>query len=44
MPLNKDTLDNAPAYELKDLTKHDGSLGDIRTQTYDYYKVSRDWQ
>jgi len=44
VPLNKDTLDNAPAYELKDLTKHDGSLGDIRTQTYDYYKVSRDWQ
>jgi len=44
VPLNKDALDNAPAYELKDLTKHDGSLGDIRTQTYDYYKVSRDWQ
>ena len=44
VPLNKDTLDKAPAYELKDLTKHDGSLGDIRTQTYDYYKVSRDWQ
>jgi sporulation protein YlmC with PRC-barrel domain len=44
VPLNKDTLDKAPAYELKDLTKHDGSLGDIRTRTYDYYKVSRDWQ
>ncbi len=44
VPLNKDVLDRAPAYELKDLTKHDGSLSDIRTTTYDYYKVSRDWQ
>ena len=27
VPLNKDLLKNAPAYDLKDLTKHDGSLG-----------------
>lgn len=33
----------APAYDLKDLTKHDGSLGNIREKTYSYYKVSRDW-
>jgi sporulation protein YlmC with PRC-barrel domain len=44
VPLSKDRLENAPAYELKDLTKHDGSLGDIREQTYTYYNVSRDWQ
>src|ERR1700759_5123337 len=29
VPLSKDRLENAPAYDLKDLTKHDGSLGDI---------------
>ncbi|MDB5740235.1 MAG: PRC-barrel protein [Alphaproteobacteria bacterium] len=44
VPLNKDNIDKAPAYDLKDLLKHDGSLGDVRTKTYDYYKVSRDWQ
>jgi sporulation protein YlmC with PRC-barrel domain len=43
VPLSKDRLENAPAYELKDLTKHDGSLGNIREQTYTYYNVSRDW-
>jgi sporulation protein YlmC with PRC-barrel domain len=43
VPLSKDRLENAPAYDLKDLTKHDGSLGSIRETTYDYYKVSRDW-
>ena len=44
VPLSKDRLKSAPAYDLKDLTKHDGSLGAIRETTYDYYKVSRDWQ
>jgi len=44
VPLTKDRLENAPAYDLKDLTKHDGSLGDIREKTYSYYKVNRDWQ
>jgi sporulation protein YlmC with PRC-barrel domain len=43
VPLDKDTLKSAPAYELKDLTKHDGSLGGIRQTTYDYYKIDRDW-
>jgi len=43
VPLSKDLLDNAPAYELKDLTKHDGSLRSIREQTYTYYRVSPDW-
>lgn len=43
VPLDKDTLKSAPAYDLKDLTKHDGSLGGIRETTYEYYKVDRDW-
>ena len=43
VPLSQDRLDNAPAYALKDLTKHDGSLGAIREQSYSYYNVSRDW-
>jgi sporulation protein YlmC with PRC-barrel domain len=44
VPLDKNNIDKAPAYDLKDLTKHDGSLGDIRGTTYDYYKINRDWQ
>ena len=44
VPLNKDQLENAPGYELKDLTRHDGSLGSIRDKSYDYYKVTPDWQ
>jgi sporulation protein YlmC with PRC-barrel domain len=43
VPLDKTNIDNAPAYDLKDLTKHDGSLGNVREQTYDYYKIDRDW-
>ena len=43
IPLDKDTLKSAPAYDLKDLTIHDGSLGGIRQTTYDYYKIDRDW-
>lgn len=43
VPLNKDRIDNAPAYDLKDLTRHDGSLGNIRETAYSHYKVERDW-
>jgi len=43
VPLSKDLLESAPAYDLKDLTKHDGSLGSIRETTYDYYDVTPDW-
>jgi hypothetical protein len=28
---------------LKDLTKHDGSMGSIRETTYEYYDVTPDW-
>ena len=43
VPLNKDQLEAAPNYELKDLTKHDGSIGDVREASYSYYRVNRDW-
>jgi sporulation protein YlmC with PRC-barrel domain len=43
IPLDKDALKSAPAYDLKDLVRHDGSLGGIRETTYDYYKIDRDW-
>ncbi len=44
VPLNKDVLQNAPNYDLKDLTKHDGWLNGIREKSYDYYNIERDWQ
>lgn len=44
VPLDRERLENAPAYDLKDLTKHDGSLGVAREKSYTYYNVSRDWQ
>jgi len=44
VPLNKDLLKDAPAYDLKDLTRHDGSLGGVREKTYDYYNIAHDWQ
>jgi sporulation protein YlmC with PRC-barrel domain len=44
VPLSKDGLKNAPAYDLKDLTKHDASLGNVRERSYDYYQVNRDWR
>ena len=44
VPLTKDRLEKAPAYDLKDLTKHDGSLGSVRENTYSYYNIDRDWQ
>ncbi len=44
VPLSKERLENAPAYDLKDLARHDGGLGSIRDKTYAYYKIERDWQ
>ena len=44
VPLDRDRIKNAPAYDLKDLTKHDGSLGAVRENTYSYYNIDRDWQ
>ena len=39
VPLDKARIENAPAYDLKDLTKHDGGLGSVREKTYDYYNL-----
>ena len=44
VPLDKDSIQNAPAYDINDLTKHDGSLGNIREMSYSYYNVNRDWR
>ena len=44
VPLDKSRIEKAPAYDLKDLTKHDGSMGNIREETYNYYNINRDWQ
>jgi sporulation protein YlmC with PRC-barrel domain len=43
VPMSKEQLQNAPSCSLNDLTRHDGSLGDIREKTYSFYNVSRDW-
>ena len=40
--MSEDELKAAPAYSLEDLTKHDGESS-IRDQSYDYYKVQKDW-
>lgn len=44
VPLDRERIRNAPAYDLKDLTKHDGSLGAARENSYSYYNIDRDWQ
>ena len=44
VPLDRERIKNAPAYDLKDLTKHDGSLGMAREKSYTYYNIDRDWQ
>lgn len=43
VPMSEDIIKKAPVYDLADLTKNDGEFGDIRAQSYDYYKVKRDW-
>jgi sporulation protein YlmC with PRC-barrel domain len=44
VPLSSDQMEAAPAYQLADLTKHDGlGFDDIRGRSYEYYKVERDW-
>ena len=40
VPMTKATLQAAPAYDIDDLTKHDG---EIRDKSYSYYKVNKDW-
>jgi sporulation protein YlmC with PRC-barrel domain len=43
VPMSEDMIKKAPAYDLSDLTKGDGSFGDIREKSYSYYNVERDW-
>ena len=42
IPMSEEEIKAAPAYDLKDLTQDDGSLGEIREKSYAYYKVKRD--
>ena len=41
VPYSKDVLKNGPAYAINDLTKQDGQ---IRDQSFSYYKVDRYWE
>ncbi len=43
VPLSKSELEAAPAYELDELARDDGDFDDMRTQSYEYYEVDRDW-
>jgi sporulation protein YlmC with PRC-barrel domain len=43
VPMSEDQIKQAPAYDLKDLSRDDGQFGDIREKSYSYYRVSRDW-
>jgi sporulation protein YlmC with PRC-barrel domain len=43
IPMDKETLENAPSYDIDDLIKGDGASSDIRATTYDYYKVQPYW-
>jgi sporulation protein YlmC with PRC-barrel domain len=42
IPMTEEEIKSAPAYDLKDLTRDDGSLGEIREKSYAYYNVKRD--
>lgn len=43
IPMSDDMIKKAPAYDLNDLTRDDGSVSDVRAKSYDYYNVKRDW-
>jgi len=42
VPLSKEVLQQAPAYEIKDLTAADGASA-IREKSYGYYNTHKDW-
>ncbi len=42
VPMTEDEIKNAPAYDLKDLTRDDANMGLVRERAYAYYKVPRD--
>lgn len=41
VPMTKEQIKAAPAHSISELTRNDG--GEVRTASYDYYKVNRDW-
>jgi sporulation protein YlmC with PRC-barrel domain len=41
IPMNSDEIRGAPAFELKELVRSDGSAGSIHNQVFDYYKIQR---
>lgn len=41
VPMTKEELQKAPAYELKDLLQGDGQAGKVRDMSFDYFKVPR---
>ncbi len=41
VPMSKDDLKRAPAYDLKDLLQGDGQAGKVRDLSFDYFKVPR---
>ena len=42
VPVSKDTLENAPAYRMEDLTSDDGEDA-IRAEAYSYYHAEQYW-
>ena len=43
VPLDRNRLDNAPAYGMDELIRNDGGAA-IMTETYSYYKVPAYWE
>ena len=43
VPFSQTELEEAPAYELDDLTRKDGDFDMMRQKSYAYYEVDRDW-
>jgi sporulation protein YlmC with PRC-barrel domain len=41
VPMSKEDLKKAPAYDLKDLVQGDGQAGKVRDMSFDYFKVPR---
>lgn len=41
VPMNKEQLQAAPVYDLKDLIQGDGQAGKVRDMGFDYFKVPR---
>ena len=42
VPVTKDTLENAPAYRMEDLTSDDGEDA-IRAEAFSYYRADQYW-